>query len=229
MSKVIIGNIDLVQLETTVFGLSGSIGATGPTGPTGSQGIQGITGPTGVTGSQGIQGITGPAGANGVAGPTGPDGATGPQGIQGVTGPQGLTGSQGPTGSTGAAASLPSGTIILLDAQETEVTGTTTTTIVKTYTVPANTYTFIMAESECGFISAANASGNVRFELLYGGVIKRNAAIEFDATGAGDQHAAGFTLKYTEAFTGGGVIRVDAQNVANGTWAVESLRVYGVI
>ena len=87
MSKVIIGNIDLVQLEQTVNGLTGGIGATGPQGPTGSQGIQGDIGPTG---SQGLQGDVGPTGSQGI------QGSTGSQGIQGATGSQGIQGATGP-------------------------------------------------------------------------------------------------------------------------------------
>ena len=89
MSKVIIGNIDLVQLEQTVFGLTSGdyIGPTGPQGPTGSQGIQGDIGPTG---SQGPQGDVGPTGSQGI------QGSTGSQGIQGATGPQGIQGATGP-------------------------------------------------------------------------------------------------------------------------------------
>ena len=90
MSKVIIGNIDLVQLEQTVNGLTGGIGATGPQGPTGPQGIQGDIGPTG---SQGPQGDVGPTGSQGIQGPTGSQGI---QGIEGATGPQGIQGATGP-------------------------------------------------------------------------------------------------------------------------------------
>ena len=113
MSRIIIGDIDLVALETTVMGLSGGIGATGATGPQGAQGIQGIQGDPGATGSQGIQGATGSQGIQGIQGPTGSQGiqgntgATGSQGIQGIQGPtgsqgiQGIQGIQGPTGSQG--------------------------------------------------------------------------------------------------------------------------------
>ena len=115
MSKVIIGNIDLVQLEQTVFGLTSGdyIGPTGPQGATGAQGPQGIQGPTGSqgiqgpTGSQGIQGNTGATGAQGIQGIQGIQGPTGSQGIQGntgATGAQGIQGIQGPTGATGSSA-----------------------------------------------------------------------------------------------------------------------------
>ena len=122
-----------------------------------------------------------------------------------------------------------SGTLILLDAQETQTTGTANQTGIFTYTVASNTYSRIMVESEVGFRSNANANGLTTFVLEYGGVTKRDALIEFDATGAGDQHAAGYTLKYSEAFTGGGVVRINTTGVANGTWTVESFRVYGII
>jgi hypothetical protein len=124
---------------------------------------------------------------------------------------------------------LPAGTLVLINTDEIESIGTTTTTAVKTYTVPANTYTRIMAESECGWRSNANSNSNVRFEIRYDLTIVRNAVIEFDATGNADQHAAGYTLKYSEPFTGGGQIFIDAVNVANGTWTIESLRIYGII
>lgn len=201
------------------------VGVTGPTGATGNTGPQGVTGDTG---PQGIQGNTGPQGIQGDTGPTGPQGIQGPTGD---TGPQGLTGPTGAVGATGADAVLPAGLLILLDAQETETTGTINTSLIKSFVVPVNTYSAIMVESEVGFRSNANLPSNCVFELLYDAVIVRDARIEFDATGNGDQHAAGYTLKFTDAYASGGTvsIRVFTVGAINGTWTVESFRVYGII
>lgn len=151
--------------------------------------------------------------------------------FQVATGPTGPSGPTGPTGATGANAVLPSGLVILLDAQETETTGNANASLIKSFVVPANSYSSIIVESEVGFRSNANLNGQCVFQLLYDAVIVRGANIEFDATGAGDQHAAGYTLKFSDVYTSGGTVSIRVQTVGaiNGIWTVESFRVYGVI
>jgi hypothetical protein len=125
-------------------------------------------------------------------------------------------------------ASPPAGTTILLSADETIVTNTINTTA-KTYVLAANTYSRILIETECGFRSNANTNGIVTFNIIVGGVTKRTHQIEFDATGTGDQFESGRTLKFSEPITAGATITVTTTAVANGTWEVDSLRVYGII
>jgi hypothetical protein len=134
------------------------------------------------------------------------------------------------TGLTGltTTASPPAGTMILLSTNETTQTGTTNTTV-KSYTLASNSYSSILIETECGFRSNANANGIVTFNIVVGGVTKRSHNIEFDATGAGDQFESGRSLKYSEAITGGATITVTTTGTANGTWEIDSLRVYGMI
>jgi hypothetical protein len=116
----------------------------------------------------------------------------------------------------------------LINTQETQQTGTTNTTVF-TYVLASNSYSRIIIESECGFISNTNVSGIVTFNLLVGAVNKRSKNIRFDATGTGDQHEAGRLLKYSEPITAGATITITTTGTANGTWTVDSLRVYGVI
>lgn len=132
------------------------------------------------------------------------------------------------SGLTNVSAVVPAGTTMLISTDEVETTGTINNASIKSFTVPVNTYSRIMVESEVGFQSVANTSGTATFNLDYGGVVKRTVLIRFDATGAGDTHSAGYTLKYSEAFTGGGLVKITTTGVANGTWAIESFRVYGV-
>ena len=134
------------------------------------------------------------------------------------------------TGLTGltTTASAPAGTLILINADETGVTGTTNTTV-KTYTLASNSYTNILIETEVGFRSNANTNGIVTFNLVVGGVTKRTQQLEFDATGTGDQFEGGRVLKYSEAITAGATITITTTGTANGTWEVDSLRVYGIV
>jgi hypothetical protein len=182
-------------------------------------------------------------------GVVGPQGLTGPQGPEGtglftggtINNPTeftaGLTANTISGGTiygdgsniTNVSSSPLSGTIVLIDTDETETTGTGNNGAIKTYTLGSNTYSRIMIESECGFRSNANTNGIVTFNIEINNVVVRNALIEFDATGAGDQHAAGYTLKYSQPLTAGGTIDISTTSVANGTWTVESLRIYGVI
>ena len=101
---------------------------------------------------------------------------------------------------TSTSSNLPSGIMILLSNDEVEVTGSPNNNSIKSYVVPSNNYSQIMVESEVGFLSNANLSGTCNFQILYNDVVVRQAQIEFDATGAGDQHAAGYTLKYSGNF-----------------------------
>ena len=134
------------------------------------------------------------------------------------------------TGLTGltTTASPPAGTVILLSADETVVSGITNTTV-KSYTLAANSYSSILIETECGFRSNANSNGIVTFNIIVGGVTKRSHNLEFDATGTGDQFEAGRSLKYSEPITGGATIEITTTGRANGTWEVDSLRVYGIV
>jgi hypothetical protein len=125
-------------------------------------------------------------------------------------------------------ASPPAGTVILINADETIVTNTINATA-KTYTLASNTYSRILIETEVGFRSNANTNGIVTFNVVVGGVVKRTHNIEFDATGAGDQFESGRSLKYSEAITAGATITVTTTGTANGTWEVDSLRVFGII
>jgi hypothetical protein len=125
-------------------------------------------------------------------------------------------------------ASPPAGTMVLINASENIVSGTTNTTA-KTYTLASNTYSSIVIETEVGFRSNANTNGIVTFNIVVGGVTKRSHNIEFDATGAGDQFESGRSLKYSEAITAGATITITTTGTANGTWEVDSLRVYGIV
>lgn len=132
------------------------------------------------------------------------------------------------TGAKATITNMPSGTVILIYHDETESTGTNDTTV-KTYTLAANTYSRIIIETEVGFENTAATDGIVTFNLVVGGVTKRTHQIEGDNTGAGDQQDKGRVLKYSEAITAGAVIDITTTAIANGTWKVDSLRVYGVI
>lgn len=156
---------------------------------------------------------------------TGPAGATGATGAEGTQGIQGATGS---TGATGSGATLPSGLLILINNQETQTIGNTNNSSIRFNVVDPNLYAQIMVESEVGFRSDANLNGTATFEILYGATVVRNALMEFDATGTGDQHSAGYTLKHCQSFTAGGTVSIRTTSVVNGVWTVESFRVYGI-
>lgn len=128
-------------------------------------------------------------------------------------------------------ASPASGTLILLFNHEPDQTGTGNADPVtnKTYTVAANTYSKIMVEGEIEFENTANTAGNATFNIVFGGVTKRNTTLSSDPTGTGDIVQGGGAIKYAEAFTGGGVVKITTTTVANGTWTVQGFRVYGVI
>jgi hypothetical protein len=124
-------------------------------------------------------------------------------------------------------ATLPAGTMVLIYTQETETSGSTATTA-KTYTLAANTYSKIMVEAEVEFINNANSNGNTSFNIVINSVTKRTLVLSGDATGTGDQFQSGGTAKYSEPLTGGGTISITTTSVANASWKVFALRVYGI-
>ena len=111
----------------------------------------------------------------------------------------------------------------MLSVNETPVTNTTNTTAF-TYVLASNVYSRIIIETECGFSSTAN-NATVTFNILVGATNKRSRLIRHNSSGS----EAGRTLKYSEAITAGGTITVTTTGTNNGTWTIDSLRVYGVI
>lgn len=127
--------------------------------------------------------------------------------------------------------SAPSGTMVLLYTDETDANGSGTVQGVKGYTVPSNTYSLIMIEAEVSFNGAANADNELAYRLMNGTTILREFRLKQDATGTGDTWILGGSLKYSLAFTGGGLLDVDVVviNGAGFTWTVHSFRVFGII
>jgi hypothetical protein len=124
-------------------------------------------------------------------------------------------------------ATPPAGTMVLIYTDEVQTTGNTATTA-KTYTLASNTYSRIMVEAEVEFINNANLNGNASFNIIINTVTKRTLVLSGDATGTGDQFQSGGTAKYSEPLTGGGTISITTTSVANASWKVFALRVYGI-
>jgi hypothetical protein len=131
------------------------------------------------------------------------------------------------TGARATITNMPSGTVELIYADETPVTSTGNTTV-KTYVLEANSYARIIYETECRWRGNVNANSIATVNILVGAVNKRSHQIESDAI-AGVQFDQGRVLKFSEANTAGGTITVTTTATANGTWTVDSLRVYGVL
>lgn len=124
--------------------------------------------------------------------------------------------------------SAPSGTLVLVNANEVNSNGGTAFTV-KSYTMPENTYSRILIESECEFYSGTNILSTCDFAIYVGGVVKRIVENVNSATGAGDYVRTGIAIKYSEAIPSGALIELRTQNVSNATFVVNSLRIYGVI
>lgn len=132
------------------------------------------------------------------------------------------------SGNLTVTASAASGTNILILADESDVSGSTNSTV-KTYVLAANTYSRIIIESECEFQSGANVLSTCDFAIYVNGTQKRVVENLNSATGAGDFVRSGIAIKYSEAITAGATITLRTQNVSNASWNVCSLRVYGII
>lgn len=126
--------------------------------------------------------------------------------------------------------SAPSGTMILLYTDEVEDTGVNSTANVKTYSLASNSYSYILAECEVGFLGGANQTCQMDFTLDIAGVVSRTGSIRQPATGSGDYMNQLGNIKLTTTLTAGGTISISVTEVSNGaTFYVYSLRVYGII
>ena len=127
--------------------------------------------------------------------------------------------------------SVPSGTTVLLYADETDANGSGTVQGVKGYTVPSNSYSLIMVEAEVSFYGGPNVENTLAYRLMNGTTINRELRLKQDATGSGDYWILGGSLKFSEPFTSGGLLDIDVVviNGAGFTWTVHSFRVYGIV
>jgi len=130
------------------------------------------------------------------------------------------------TGAPAIITNMPAGTVELIYADETQSTGTGNATA-KTFTLSANSYSLVIYETECRFRNNVNSNGIATFIISVGAINKRSQQIEADAV-AGVQFDQGRAMKFSELNTAGGVVTITTTGVANGTWTVDSLRVYGV-
>ena len=219
-------------------GTSGSKGTSGSRGTSGSSGTRGTSGSSGIDGAfLGTHGSSGSSGTRGTSGTRGSSGSRGTSGTAGTSGTIGTSGSSGVDGgflgthgTSGSSGQSPaSGTLVLLSANETPVSNSSTNATPFTYTLGSNVYSRILIESECGLFTNANTNATVTFNIIVGGVAKRSKIVRIDATGALKQYNVGRSLKYSEQITGGAVIQITTTSSTGGTWTVDSLRVYGVI
>lgn len=125
---------------------------------------------------------------------------------------------------------LPAGTMILLHANESNISGTVGATGARSYSLSANTYSYIIVEAEVALEYSGGTDADWSFVLNYGGTGKETSSLRSKGVNAGDAHKTIGVLKYSEAFTSGGNITLDVNVVsASGTWWVRGFRVYGVI
>ena len=182
-------------------------------------------------GDQGIQGLAGTDGADGADGDSAYQiwlnaGNSGTEAdfLASLVGPQGEPGSSG-SGST----ELPSGLVIFLYADEADYNATVSTTA-KSYTIPANSYSKIMIESEISFQGTGNNDEWVDFEIVLDGTSARLIPLKQDQTGRDDDWKLAGSLKYTTPYPDGGLASIKVTvRLGTGNWYVHSLRVYGVI
>ena len=125
----------------------------------------------------------------------------------------------------------PSGTVILLSADEVEgVAGVTERT--KTYSLLVNSYSRIMVEFDWEMVGAANAmwEWTLAVEIPQATVI-HDSNIRADATGSGDTYKYAGSYKGSAVQTGAATLRVRMTPVTAGgaNAKILSMRVYGVL
>lgn len=122
------------------------------------------------------------------------------------------------------------GALILLSNSEADVTGVATTASVKSFVVVANIYSQIMVEVEIGLDQSGNNNAEWTFDIQYAAVTKGTSNLKLRGNNVGQEHKVLGVLKYSELMTAGGTVQINVTAVTvNGTWRVNSLRVYGII
>lgn len=120
--------------------------------------------------------------------------------------------------------------VILINADETDVSGTASSGAAKTYPLSANVFSRIVIEAEVALTGQANREDEVTFAIKIDGVVKESVPLRQDATGQGDFWQLGTQLKWSGQQQAAATIDISATvNEGAGTWTVKSLRVYGVI
>ncbi len=122
-----------------------------------------------------------------------------------------------------------SGYMKLLYNDETDATGVNAQASVKTYAVPANSYSPVMVEAEVAYDVTSAAFGEFRFDLIYATVTKESLSLKQGGDVANTYKVAG-VVKYSEAMPAGGTVQLDTVKIvtAANNWYVKSFRVYGI-
>ena len=125
---------------------------------------------------------------------------------------------------------LPSGTMILLNTDETDYSGAAASAGVVSYVLAANTYSKILVEAEISVAQSGSDDANWSFVMKYGGNAKQTTPLRGQGTFIGGSHSIGAVIKYSESFSAGGTILIDVNALsAKGTWYIRGFRVYGII
>jgi len=129
------------------------------------------------------------------------------------------------------AGNAPSGTVILLSADESETAGGATEQS-KTYALSANTYSRILVEFDWEIASAANTmcEWTLAIEIPQATVI-HDSNIRSDATGTGDIFKQAGSYKGSAVRQAAATLRVRMTPVTAGsaTARILSMRVYGIL
>jgi|GEM_PF-2146509 len=146
------------------------------------------------------------------------------------TGISGVNASNITSGQIPSVSRLPAGTMIFLGGDDTLVTGSATNTAAKTYSLGANSYSYIIAEAEINVTGPANALYEWKFDLIDGTTVvdSFNMAAKINEGVIGPKFSASLKAFFVENTAK--TISVSVTSVtAQGSWGVRSLRVYGVV
>ncbi len=122
-------------------------------------------------------------------------------------------------------------TTVLINADETDVTGTASNATAKTYMLGTNTFGRIIVEAELAVTGVANSAFDITFTLKIDGT-NTDDTIELraPAAGAGTVFDVSGILKGSKVETAAVTVTVSVTvTTGTATWKVRSLRVYGVI
>jgi len=207
--------------------LSGSGTTSGTSGTAGSSGTTGTSGTSGLAGSSGTSGLAGSSGTSGTSGTAGSSGTTGTSGTSGLAGSSGTSGTAGSSGTSGTTPNQLTKLVYLIYADESPTTGTSTNTAAKSVSVDMTGYSSFIVETEIRLIQQLNTASEVTYDLIENTTTARSTQLRANGTGiaklSGAMKFSATTSSAIMPFTASITVVAGA-----GTWAFDSLRIYGV-
>lgn len=188
--------------------------------------LSSYVGPSGNDGYSGFSGFSGKSGFSGLN-------ISGFSGFSGVQAQSGYSGYSAYSGRSGYSGTLPAGTVIAITGMWTEVSGSRTAggpTYMRTYSLAANSYSFIRVRATGSIQGPANGQGIGTITIIGVGATSPATNFRMDATGTGDRFITPWAIEYAAAQKGAATINIVVRSSTGTlTYNCDSTVVEGIV